>query len=301
MSSVSSVSSVSAESAVLPATTRLGPVELTVSDLARSVPFYRDVIGLEPTPSGRDRVALAAGGEDVLVLVAEPGARPAGRHAGLYHVALLFPSRLALARVGLRIVAARTPIQGASDHGTHEAIYLEDPDGNGLELAADRPRDAWPDVSDLLAGGPQRLDTTSLLALAAGEPVPNRAGGVVTGHVHLHVGDLEAAKRFYRDLVGFEVQVEIPSAVFLAAGGYHHHVGVNTWRGAGVGPAPAGVAGLRHFTVLLPDGAELGAALDRLRAGGVDVSEAPGGGSLVRDPSGNALLLARDPVSVNRP
>lgn len=130
----------------------------------------------------------------------------------------------------------------------------------------------------------------------AGEPVPAQARGVVIGHLHLHVGDIEAATRFYRDLLGFEVQVETPSAVFLAAGGYHHHVGVNVWRGPGVGPAPAGVVGLRHFTVFLPDAASLAAARDRLSAGGVEI-EGAGDGFPVRDPSRNALLLARDPGS----
>ncbi len=286
--------------AVLPDATRMGPVELTVTDLGRAVPFYRDVIGLEPRPVAPGRVAMTSGGEDVLVLVEEPAARPAGRHAGLYHVALLFPSRLELARAAMRIAGSETPIQGASDHGTHEAIYLADPDGNGLELAADRPRTAWPAVSDLLSGGPQPLDTGSLLALAAGEAVPARASGVVTGHLHLHVGDLAASTRFYRDLLGFEVQVAVPSAVFVSAGGYHHHVGFNTWRGPGVGPAPADAVGLRHFTVLLPDGGALADLEERLRAGAADV-EAAGDGILVRDPSGNAVLVAVDPVPAVAP
>src|SRR5918998_5066408 len=133
---------------------RLGPVHLTVTDLGRSTAFYEDVIGL-PVRRGADGEASVG---DVLVLREEPGARPAGRHAGLYHVALLFPERIELARAGVRIALAGTPIQGASDHGTHEAIYLADPDGNGLELAADRPRGEWPDLGNIDGIRPRPLD-----------------------------------------------------------------------------------------------------------------------------------------------
>src|SRR3954451_11214019 len=127
----------------LPATLRLGPAHLTVTDLDRSIPFYADVVGLR-LQDRADGVATMASGDDAVVVLHEaPGARPPGRHAGLYHVALLYPSRGELAHAALRLAATRTAIQGASDHGTHEAIYLPDPDGNGLELAADRPRDQW--------------------------------------------------------------------------------------------------------------------------------------------------------------
>src|SRR3712207_321440 len=127
--------------------TRLGAVEVTVTDLDRSIAMYTSAIGLQVHRRDGATAALGAGGEDLVVLHEQPGARRAGRHAGLYHFALLFPSRLELARVALRVAVTRTPIQGASDHGTHEAIYLPDPDGNGIELAADFPRDQWPDIS----------------------------------------------------------------------------------------------------------------------------------------------------------
>jgi catechol 2,3-dioxygenase len=291
--------STAASPKALPAATRLGPVELTVTDLDRAVDFYRESIGLREHGRRDDTAELGAGGEDVLVLVENRDARPVGRQAGLYHVALLHPSRLELARALKRLVATRTPIQGASDHVTHEAIYLSDPDGNGLELAADRPREQWPNLTDtnLYAGGPQPLDVDGLLDLVAAEPPRHEADtGLGVGHVHLHVGDLDAAMRFYRDVVGFEPQMLLPSAGFVSAGGYHHHVAFNTWRGAGVPPATEDAVGMRHFTVFVPAAADVDAAARRIRAAGVE-AEPRDAGLLVRDPSGNALLIAAEPAA----
>ena len=270
--------------------TRLGAVELTVTDLDRSVRFYEEAIGLRLHHREDGKAALGAGGEDFLVLVEEPAAGPAGRHAGLYHFALLHPSRLELARAAARLVATHTPIQGASDHGISEAIYLPDPDGNGLELAADRPKEQWPDLSAMY-GGPDPLDLAALLELVAGEePQPSVDPATIVGHIHLHVGDLDAATHFYVDVVGFDVMTHLQSAVFVAAGGYHHHVGFNLWRGRGVPPAPEGVVGLRHFTVVLRDDAEVEALRARAAKEGVQVEETPVG-PVLRDPSGNALLF----------
>jgi len=275
----------------LPSTLRLGAVHLTVSDLERSVTFYEDAIGLQ-LHRGEDGVArMGVGEEDLLVLYEEQGARRAGRHAGLYHYALLFPSREELARAALRLAAKRTPIQGASDHGTHEAIYLPDPDGNGIELAADRPREMWPRPLDY-AGGPQPLDLDGLLATVAGEEVRGEAGpGLAVGHVHLHVGDLERALAFYRDVLGFELMTFIPgAAAFVSAGGYHHHLGFNVWRGEGVPAVPEGRVGLRHWTVVLEDPEEVAAVGGRIRDAGIATGEREVG-LLVRDPWGIAVLF----------
>jgi catechol 2,3-dioxygenase len=275
---------------VLPATLRLGPVHLTVTDLDRSVAFYRDAIGLRMHRREDAVAALGAGAEDLLVLVQEPQARPAGRHAGLYHVALLHPSRLELARAALRLVATGTPISGASDHGISEAIYLADPDGNGLELAADRGRERWGDLSDPTAlGGPEPLDLTGLLELVANEePHPHVDPGTIVGHVHLHVGDIDQGLAFYRDVIGFEVMTLMPTAAFVAAGGYHHHLGFNVWRSRGVPPAPPGTVGLRHWTLVLPSD-DAAALRERVIAARLDFEERPDG-LLVRDPWGIALL-----------
>src|SRR3712207_4770218 len=251
----------------LPATLRLGAVHLTVTDLERSVAFYEAAIGLKLHRRDAGEAAIGAGEEDLLVLYEEPEARRAGRHAGLYHYALLFPSREELAHAALRLAATQTPIQGASDHGTHEAIYLPDPDGNGIELAADRPRELWPRPLEY-AGGPHPLDLDGLLAAVAGEePRPKAGPGLVVGHIHLHVGDLERGLAFYRDVLGFELMTFMPgAAAFVSAGGYHHHLGFNIWRGEGVPPVPEGRVGLRRWTVVLNDPEEVEAVRERVRA-----------------------------------
>jgi catechol 2,3-dioxygenase len=266
----------------LPASLRLGAVHLTVSDVDRSVAWYQQALGLRVHAHDAATAELGDGAETVVVLHEDPRAGRAGRHAGLYHYAVLYPSRPELARAALRLAATRAPIDGASDHRTHEAIYLSDPDGNGIELAADRDRTAWP--RDLgYAAGPAPLDFTALLATVEGEsPAAHVGEGLRMGHLHLHVGDVEEGLRFYRDLIGFELQANLGTAAFVSAGGYHHHLGFNVWRGRGVGPAPAHTAGLIHWTVELPadDVARLRA---RVQAAGLD-AEPRDGGFVARDP-----------------
>lgn len=253
---------------------RLGPVHLSVSHLDRSVGFYQDAIGLRVHRRDDGQAALGAGAEDLVVLVEEPGAQPAGRHAGLYHVALLHDSRAELARALQRLAVTQTPIQGASDHGVSEAIYLADPDGNGLELYADRPRDQWPPPGpgERVGMFTHALDLYALLDTVSADVPQARAGaGLTVGHVHLHVSDLEAAVAFYTAELDLEEMVRMPSAAFLSWNGYHHHLGLNTWRGVGIPPVPAaGTVGLRHMTVLGADGEP----------------------RTIADPSGNAVLLS---------
>jgi len=267
---------------LLPATLRLGPVQLTVTDLDRSAAFYQDSLGLQLHRREDPVAALGAGEDDLVVLHEEPGARPAGRHAGLFHLALLHPSREELARALQRLAVAGTAISGASDHGVSEAIYLSDPDGNGIELYADRPREAWPPPSggERVGMFTHPLDLESLLATAGGPEPPRHAGaGLAMGHVHLHVGDIAAANAFYAGVLGFEPMATYPGALFLAAGGYHHHLGVNTWAGEGVGPAPPATVGLREWTILL-DADSLAALRARVAAAGV------GDGDVLVDPWG---------------
>src|SRR3954462_13551662 len=272
-------------------TTRLGPVHLTVTDLDRSMAFYQDAIGLRLHRREDPVAAMGAGGEELVVLVEEQTARRAGRHAGLYHVALLSPSREALARALQRLAVTRTPIEGASDHGISEAIYLPDPDGNGIELAADRPRETWPKLETL--GRPNPLDLHRLLvAVGDAEPVRHADPGTSVGHVHLHVNDIAAAREFYEDVIGFDAMTAMPNAVFVSVAGYHHHLGFNTWRGVGVpaAPAPQTVAGLGPWTLVLDGPGERDAVRERLDRAGVAIEERDGG-LLVRDPAGIPLLL----------
>jgi catechol 2,3-dioxygenase len=277
-------------SATLPATLSLGPVHLTVVDLDRAVAWYRRSLGLRVHRHEPGTAHLGDGTLTTVVLEEDPQAQPAGRHAGLYHYALLYPSREELARAALRLAATQTPIQGASDHRTHEAIYLADADGNGIELAADRPRDAWP--HDLgYAGGPAPLDFEALMGTVRGEQPPAHVGaGLRMGHLHLHVGDIAEGLAFYRDVLGFELQANIGTAAFVSAGGYHHHLGFNVWNGRGVSGPPPHTAGLRHWTVELPSAADVAEVRARVEAAGRAVEPAPGG-FLVRDPWGTALRI----------
>lgn len=277
----------------LPAALRLGAVHLTVADVDRSVAWYQRTLGLRVHRHDVAEAALGDGDETVVVLHEDPQARPAGRHAGLYHYALLYPTRAELARAAARLAASRTPIQGASDHRTHEAIYLPDIDGNGIELAADRPREQWP-TGFGYDRGPAPLDFDSLLAMVAEEESPVHVEeGLRIGHVHLHVGDVELALAFYRDVLGFDLQANLGSAAFVSAGGYHHHLGFNVWNGQGVGPAPAHTAGLRHWTVRLPTGGDVAEVRTRVEAATARTEPADGG-FLVRDPWQTAVAVVSD-------
>ena len=276
----------------LPATLTLGPVHLTVTDLDRSTEWYETALGLRTHAREAGSARLGDRSETVLVLVEDPQAQPAGRHAGLYHYALLYPSREELARAVVRLVRGQVPVQGASDHGTHEAIYLPDPDGNGIELAADRPREQWPTPEEEFGrGGPLPLDLGNLLQSVAGEQPAHRVGeGLRMGHVHLHVGSIDAGLAFYRDVIGFDVWATIPTAAFVSAGGYHHHLGFDVWRGEGVAAAPGHTVGLRHWTVRLHNPAQVAEVRERAEAAGIAV-ERDGDAFTVRDPWEIALRV----------
>jgi catechol 2,3-dioxygenase len=279
--------------AALPGELRLGPVHLTVTDLPRAVAWYERALGLRSRRCELGEAELGDGGAAIVALREDSEASPPGRHAGLYHFALLYPSRQELARAAMRLGATGTRISGASDHRTHEAIYLTDPDGNGIELAADRPREEWP--RDLgYQDRPAPLDFHDLLRTTADEqPTATVGEGLRVGHLHLHVGDIDKSLVFYRDVLGFEEQANLGTAAFVSAGGYHHHVGLNIWRGQGVGPVPARTIGMRHWTVVLPGPEDVATVRARAREAGV-LTETVNGGFLTRDPWDNAVLLTHD-------
>jgi catechol 2,3-dioxygenase len=274
--------------------TRVGAVHLTVADLERSLAYYSQAIGLRLR--GRDGAVARLGSEreDLLVLYEEPGARPVHGHTGLFHFALLLPDRSALARWLRHAIEDGVQLTGASDHLVSEALYLRDPDGHGIEIYRDRPREEWPRPDDgqgvRMASDP--IDVADLLAAGNGGRFAGLPDKTTMGHVHLQVADIDETERFYRDVLGFDVTAHLgDQATFLSAGGYHHHVGANVWASRGATPPPPGSAALRHATVLLPDTAERDRVADRVAAAGGQVEEADGG-RLVRDPAGNPLVLA---------
>lgn len=276
--------------------TRPGPVHLTVGDLGRSLSYYRAAVGLEPIREDGGRVSLGRGGQILLELVEEPGARPARGYTGLYHVALLVPERADLARWLAHAARDRVPLQGLSDHFVSEAIYLSDPDGHGIEIYWDRPRERWQGtVAERLTTLP--LDVDGLLGELvdpASEPFAGLPAGTVIGHVHLKVADIPSTIAFYRDTLGFALMAQLGGqAAFLAAGGYHHHVGANTWESAGASSPPPGTASLRHATIVLASREDRERAVERSQAAGHAVDETDDG-PVVADPSGNRLLLSVD-------
>jgi len=276
--------------------THIGSLHLVVPNLARALVFYQDSLGFSLLERHEESAILGpAGGRPLLTLTARPDARPRPtRTAGLYHFAILLPSRADLARSLQRLAEKRYPLQGASDHGVSEALYLADPDGNGIEIYVDRPRDEWPRRNGDLQMVTEPLDVEDLLkTLTPGEHLwEGLPAGTRIGHIHLQVGDLGRAQAFYQDTLGFDlVQRYGPSAAFLSAGGYHHHVGLNTWAGAGVPPAPADALGLVSYTIVFPDRAQLERAAERLRAAGVEYKERDAE-LVTRDPAGNGIVLA---------
>ena len=291
---MSSPTPIPTTTSIHPATT-LGPVALTVSDLAASRRFYEEAIGLRPVDRDDGTVELTAqDGRPLVVLHPDSAAPPLNRRAtGLFHLAILFPSRLDLAFALARLAEARWPLDGASDHLVSEALYLSDPDGNGIELYRDRPRDDWRYDNGALEMSTLPLDLRDVLGelSQATERQPSAPAGTTMGHVHLQVADIAEAEAFYNGVLGFDVMVRgYPGALFVSAGGYHHHLGLNTWHSAGSGPPAPGSVGLRHYEVQLPDSAELAAVLGRIRTAGIEITDVPGG-TLVRDPSGNGVLL----------
>jgi catechol 2,3-dioxygenase len=240
-------------------------------------------------------VALAAGGGPALIeLYDDPSARGRDpREPGLFHMAILLPGRTQLAMALARLGSAGWPLSGASDHLVSEALYLADPDGNGIELYRDRPREEWPEEDGKLAMATLRLDLENLLGELDGthEIESLAPDGTRIGHVHLQVSDLTEAEEFYAGVLGFDVMVRrYPGALFVSAGGYHHHIGLNTWNSAGAEAGEPGGVGLRSFEVLLPSSDELENVVGRVRRAGLPIA-ADGDGFLVHDPSGNGVHL----------
>jgi catechol 2,3-dioxygenase len=275
----------------------MGAVRLTVNDLDSVRDFYRDAIGLtELDPEdGIIRLGTNDGsGQSIIELLGSPDAphRPSGT-SGLFHLAILVPSRADLARALQRVAEAGWRLSGASDHLVSEALYLSDPEGNGIELYRDRPREEWPVRDGVLQMDTLPLDLDGILGeLRREDAQASMPAGTRIGHVHLNVGDLTAAEAFYSGALGFDVTVRgYPGALFVSAGGYHHHLGLNTWTGEGAPPPPEGSRGLNQYEIRLPDSAQLAVEEDRLREAGFE-PEREDGVIRVTDPSGNRVVLS---------
>lgn len=262
----------------LPADIKLGPVTLQVADLERSLGFYEGLLGL--TVVSQDPGAALLGAEDgapLITLRERPGARPVPRRGrlGLYHVALLLPDRPSLGRF-LRHVGASGVHIGMSDHLFSEALYLTDPDGLGIEVYADRPREGWPRVNGELISDSLPLAVDGVLGAAGDAPYEGLPTGTIVGHVHFYVDDLTRAATFYQHGLGFEPTLSsFPGALFVSAGGYHHHVGLNTWA-AGAPLAEEGDARLLEWQLVVPSETELAAVTARLRGRGFPVDASDG-------------------------
>ncbi len=257
----------------LPTEAHIGRADLRVADLGRAVEFYRDLLGLDVAAERDGRTALAAdGGSELLTLREVPGierrpARP--RSTGLYHVALLVPSRRDLGRALLGLKAAGYPLRGLSDHTVSESIYLDDPDGNGLEIYADRPRSSWQWKNGKVGITTDPMNVEEVIA-AAGTTEDNSRwiglpSGTVVGHIHLTVANLDASVGFYRDVVGFDEVIRMPTLSGVSAGGYHHHLNLNTWAGSGAPPDSARVAGLDSWQLVVSDPVAREALAQRLQ------------------------------------
>ncbi|WP_144905450.1 VOC family protein [Halobellus captivus] len=282
----------------LPADTRLGRTALRVDDLEAMIDFYRTVVGLELFDRRADGATLGVDNTPLLELDRDSDAPPRERNqAGLFHNAFLVPSRTALG-AALERVQDHWRLDGASDHRVSEALYLSDPEGNGIEIYRDRPRDQWPRTAD---GGVEMptlpLDLDDVASASDGAPVAPE--GTTLGHVHLEVTSIAETRRFYVETLGFDVQMDVGSALFVSAGGYHHHFGLNAWNGRS---APAGGRGLAWVEIVVPGGDALDRFRERLEGAEIDASDVdPGdpdnGQSAIHvvDPNGIPLRVRVDP------
>jgi catechol 2,3-dioxygenase len=265
----------------------IGAVTLRARDLPKLTAYYRDAIGLKLLREAPGLAELGVGGVVLVRLVA--GAAEPTSAAGLFHLAILLPSRHDLANWLRHAAETGIRLEGVSDHLVSEALYLSDPEGNGIEIYRDRERHDWPRRPDGgIAMATERLDFERLLAEAESGAYAGMPAGTGMGHIHLRVGDTAAAEAFYRDLLGFDLMVRYPGASFLASGGYHHHIAGNIWGSRGAGPRGAGEAGLDSFEIVARDASDVAAMRERILAAGGDEAQ---GAPAITDPWGNRLVL----------
>jgi catechol 2,3-dioxygenase len=276
--------------------TTVGRLALTVGDLERSLEFYRELIGLHVIEKQHGSAVLGVPGDPFLTLIEQPGADPwprGGRsHPGLYHFAILVPERVDLGRWLAHWLRQNMPLPGQGDHFVSEALYLEDPDGHGIEIYWDRPRSEWEWSNGQVRMGVDPVDIRGLLELAesSSESWAGMPEGTTLGHIHLQVTDIEKTAAFYDSILGLDIVAQMPSALFISAGGYHHHIGANVWHSRNADPAPENTVNLQHFTLHFPNEAARTEAVERLGEAGVTVRQS-GSEVVVQDPSGIEIRL----------
>ncbi|MGE7977827.1 MULTISPECIES: VOC family protein [unclassified Psychrobacillus] len=265
-------------------------VELKVSDLEQSLKFYEEVIGFKVLDKQANKIWLTADGQTALLSIEQPdNVEPKlPKTTGLYHFALLLPSREDLGAV-LRFFAENGIRIGAGDHLVSEALYLNDPDGNGIEIYSDRPDSGWKWDNEFVAMDTLAINAQDILAAGAGTEWKGLPSGTVMGHIHLQVVDIEEAKEFY-ELLGFEVVTPYPGALFMSTGKYHHHIGLNTWAGAGSKPATEEMTGLEAFNIIYPSIQERDTAITNLRTKNISILE-ENDIFYTKDPSENKIKM----------
>ncbi|MDR9744167.1 VOC family protein [Paenibacillus taichungensis] len=262
----------------IPATTHLGEVSLRISNLDRSIQFYTEVVGLKLLERSDKVATLTADGKQSLLRLeqlTDAVTMPVRSTSGLYHFAILLPDRKSLG-LALRNLAESGIEIGQGDHLVSEAFYISDPDQNGIEIYADRARDTWKRDSEnnyIMSSDP--VDVDSLFALAANESWQGLPAGTVIGHVHFHVRSLEESRRFYTGVLGFDIVGNFAnmSALFVSAGGYHHHIGLNIWAGTGAPVNPANATGIDYFTIIYDGKEQLEQALEQLRQSNTSIEQ----------------------------
>jgi len=268
-------------------------VRLRVRDLDRMAAFYQQVIGLALLEKQGGRAILGTGGKPLLVLDGDASLAPRDPNAaGLYHTAFLLPERADLARWLAFVIRNRIPLQGASDHIVSEAIYLADPEGNGIEVYADRPVEGWTDPDGGIRMATDPLDAEDLLRQAAGREWQGFPVAGLVGHVHLQVGNTAEAEAFYVGTLGFDRMADYPGAKFFGSGGYHHQLAGNVWHSRGAGRTPEDTAGLAEVRVRLRDASLADELRRRAAAAGIPVREGDGQLTL-HDPWGTAITFVQ--------
>lgn len=267
-------------------------IDLKVTNLQTSLRFYQDILGFQVLHQSKHEVSLSADGNQTLVQLHAPEGlqKKELRRTGLYHFAILLPTRNDLAKIIRHFIKVNYPLQGASDHDVSEALYLADPDGNGIEIYADRPKTSWDWKGEEVVMGTNALDVQSIMSEWDGNEWNGMPNETIMGHIHLHVNNIEEAKTFYCEGLGFEVVTHYGNqALFISTGKYHHHIGLNIWNGTMAVAPSANSVGMAFYTLVFPKN-KLEQAVERLQAMNIEV-ERQADSYMVSDPAGNNIKL----------